>query len=385
MSGRNIYKGFNRGVQHAHWPAIVLTVMVLTACTPPLGDSEADLALEDMVSGYRSRLKQQTSTPTRQTLRYQIEGRHYTGDLYLSAEPPRAGIVLVPGVVSAGKDDARLVALANTLARLRFAVLTPDLVGPRHFQVRSRDVREVADAFAYLVSRPELVPGGRAGIAGFSYGAGPVLLAALEPDIHEQVRFILALGGYYDLQSIVTYFTTGYYRDETTGRWRHLSPRPYALKVFGLSNTDLLVRAKDRQHLRASLWEFDDADNTEGLTHLSGLAPDAEALQNLLINENPVRVPALMERLSPSMRAELEGINPAGHDLSGLRAQVILLHGRSDNIIPYTESVALARALPAEQVKLFLIEGFAHVDIKLTRNDIPKLRRVMELLLDQRE
>ena len=85
------------------------------------------------------------------------------------------------------------------------------------------------------------------------------------------------------------------------------------------------------------------------------------------------------------MRVELEGINQAGHDLSGLRAQVILLHGRSDNIIPYTESVALARALPAEQVKLFLIEGFAHVDIKLTRNDMPQLRRVMELLLDQRE
>lgn len=385
MSGRGIYKGFNRGVQHAHWPAIVLAVTVFTACTPPLGDSEADIALEDMVAGYRSRLKQQTPAPTRQTLRYQIEGRHYTGDLYLSPEPPRAGIVLVPGVVPAGKDDARLVALANTLARLRFAVLAPDLVGPRNLQVRSSDVREVADAFAYLMSRPELVPGGRAGIAGFSYGAGPVLLAGLEPDIREQVRFILALGGYYDLNSIVTYFTTGYYRDETTGRWRHLTPRPYAFRVFGLSSTDLLVRDQDRQRLRAALWETDDEDDTGGLIPQSGLAPDAEALQNLLINEDPARVPALMERLSPSMRAELEGINPAGRDLSGLRAQVILLHGRSDNIIPYTESVALARALPAEQVNLFLIEGFAHVDVELTRNDIPQLRRVMELLLEQRE
>jgi len=385
MNGRGTHNGFSRGVRHATWFIIVLSVSLTTACTPPLGDSEADLALEDFVAGSGSRLKQITSTPVRQTLRYQIEGRYYTGDLYLSDKPPRAGIVLVPGVVPDGKDDARLVALANTLARLRFAVLTPDLVGPRNLKVRSNDVREVADAFAYLVSRPELAPGGRAGIAGFSYGAGPVLLAGLEPDIREQVRFILTLGGYYNLESIVTYFTTGYYRDETTGKWRHLSPRPYALRVFGLSNTDLLVRDEDRQRLRAALWETDEEDDTEGLTPLSGLAADAEALQNLLINEDPARVPALMERLSASMRAELEGINPAGHDLSGLRAQVIMLHGRGDNIIPYTESIALARALPTGQVSLFLIEGFAHVDVKLTRDDIPRLRRVMELLLDQRE
>lgn len=378
--------GFSDRVRCACLPTIALSIAILTACAPPLGDSNADLALEDIVAGHsRSRLKQQTSAPSRQTLRYQIDDRHYSGDLYLSSEPPLAGIVLVPGVVSAGKDDARLVALANTLARLRFAVLTPDLVGPRQLQVRSKDVREVADAFAYLVSRPELVPGGRAGIAGFSYGAGPVVLAGLEPDIREQVRFILAMGGYYNLESLVTYFTTGYFRDETTGRWRHLSPRPYALRVFGLSNTDLLIRDKDRQRLRASLWDIDDIDNNGGMTPLTGLAPDAAALQNLLINEDPVRVPALMDRLSPSMRAELEGINPAGHDLSGLRAQVILLHGRSDNIIPYTESVALARVLPSTQVNLFLIDGFAHVDVKLGENDVPQLRRVMELLLGQRE
>jgi len=64
---------------------------------------------------------------------------------------------------------------------------------------------------------------------------------------------------------------------------------------------------------------------------------------------------------------------------------VILLHGRSDNIIPYTESVALARALPPAQVELFLIEGFAHVDVQLKRKDIPRLLGVMQRLLEQRK
>jgi dienelactone hydrolase len=361
-------------------------MIVITACAPPLGDSEADLALEDIAAGYaESRLKAKTPTPLRQSVRYQGGRRYYRGDLYLSPESPRAGIVLVPGVVRAGKDDPRLVALAHTLARLRFAVLVPDLVGLRHLKVRRSDVREVADAFAYLLSRPQLAPGGRAGIAGFSYGAGPVVLAGLEPDIREQLRFILALGGYYDLKSIVSYFTTGYYRDETTGRWRYLKPRPYAAWVFGLSNAELLVRPQDSRRLRDYLSERAETDNTDEPPPLVGLAPDAQALQDLLINDDPERVPVLIDRLSPSMRAELEGINPAGHDFSGLKAQVILLHGRSDNIIPYTESVALARAVPSAQVELFLIEGFAHVDVQLRRKDIPQLVGVMQRLLDQRE
>ena len=386
MSGRSAYNVLSRPVRCTRVSAVILAMILVTACAPPLGDSEADLALEDIAAGQaRSRLKEQTPTPVRQSVYYQAGSRHYRADLYRSPEAARAGIVLVPGVVPAGKDDPRLVALAYTLARLRFAVLVPDLVGLRYLKVRRTDVREVADAFSYLLSRPELVPEGRAGIAGFSYGAGPVLLAGLEPDIRAQVRFILALGGYYDLKSIVTYFTTGYYKDDATGRWRYLKPRPYAAWVFGLSNADLLVRPADRKLVRDHLKGLAETENSGKPLPLQGLAPDAQALQDLLINDDPAQVPALIDRLSPAIRAELEGLNPAAHDLQGLEAQVILLHGRSDNIIPYTESVALSRALPSAQVELFLIDGFAHVDVQLKRKDIPKLLEVMQLLLDQRE
>ena len=198
------------------------------------------------------------------------------------------------------------------------------------------------------------------------------------------MRFILALGGYYDLNSIVSYFTTGYYRDEE-GDWRYLAPRAYAAWVFGLSNADLLERREDRSRLRAYLDELAEADSGDDPLPPRGLAADAEALLAVLANRDPARVPALIAGLSPSMRGELEGLNPAAHDLTALQAQVILLHGRSDNVIPYTESVALARALPPGQVELFLIDGFAHVDVQLKRRDIPQLLGVMQRLLGQRE
>jgi acetyl esterase/lipase len=181
--------------------SLLVVVCVLSACALLLGDTEAALALEDIAAGLgKSRLKQQTPEPSRIGMSYRIDGRHYKADLYQSPSVTRAGIVLVPGVVPTGKDDSRLVMLAKTLARLRFTVLMPDIEGLRRYQVRGRDVEAVVDAFRYMSFQPALAPQGRIGIAGFSYGAGPVLLAALQPDIQQQVRFILAMGGYYDLQ-----------------------------------------------------------------------------------------------------------------------------------------------------------------------------------------
>jgi pimeloyl-ACP methyl ester carboxylesterase len=114
------------------------------------------------------------------------------------------------------------------------------------------------------------------------------------------------------------------------------------------------------------------------------LAPDAQAFYELLTNHLPAQVPALLDKLPPRMLTELEGINPAAHDLSQLQADVILLHGRGDNLIPYTESIALAGALPASQVQLFIIDGLAHVDFRPKAHDVPQLLDAMDALLAER-
>ncbi|MGB5452491.1 MAG: hypothetical protein WBN00_10395, partial [Sedimenticolaceae bacterium] len=86
-----------------------------------------------------------------------------------------------------------------------------------------------------------------------------------------------------------------------------------------------------------------------------------------------------------SILTELEGLNPASRDLTTLQAEVILVHGRSDTMIPYSESLALAQALSPERVRLFVIDGLVHVDVRIKRQDIPGLLGAMEALLAQRE
>lgn len=154
--------------------------------------------------------------------------------------------------------------------------------------------------------------------------------------------------------------------------------------MFAQSNVELLERPADREWMKRYLAVVAEKSEADEPVFVPALAPDAEALMNLLTNREPKKVPALIRKLSSRIRNELTAVNPAAHDLSALQARVILVHGRHDDIIPYTESIDLAQALSPEQVQLFLIEGVAHVDLKLHQGDLPKLLQVMTLLLDQR-
>lgn len=371
---------FTRGLCFA---SMLLFLAMLQGCMASLGDSEAALGLEDIAAGAGpSRLKEQTPAPLVQTVEYAIDGRQHVADLYLPSQGTRAGLVLVPGFVAEGKDDSRVVALATTLARLQFAVLVPDIEELRRYRTHASDVREVADAFRFLLSMSGREADGQIGIAGFSYGSGPVLLAGLEPDIRENVRFIATFGGYYNLTNLVTYFTTGYFRESRESEWHYREPRPYIKWVFMLSNAEFLVRAEDR----ALIYDFAAGiqDNARFEPLVSELGPDTQALYALLTNQDPELVPMLVSRLSPRILHEMEGLDPSAHDLSLLKAQVLMMHGRGDSFIPYTESMALQSALPPGQAKLFLIEGYAHTDVRLKRKDIPQLMHMMEALLDQR-
>lgn len=376
------------------WLAL-LGLALLAGCSIQRG-YESVLVLADAGAGAApSRLKQVTASPTRTAVTYTVDGRSHSADLYLpAAEAPQAAIVLVPGAVPHGKDDARLVAFAHTLARARFAVFAPELAGFRELRIRPADAREVADAFAYLASRPDLAPGGRAGIGGFSYALGPAVLAALAPDIRERVRFILGVGGYYNLPRSVAYFTTGRFQHD--GQWHYLSPDDYGKMVFAKSSQPYLPE-RDRSILERMV-AIRLEDRTADIAHLApGLSSEGAAVYALLTNTDPLRVPQHLAALPARLRDDLAALSLHNKDLAGLRARLILVHGKNDNLIPYPESIALAAAVAPGQARLFVIERIlGHVDLSLAHllswqfisQELPdawRMWRAVDALLSERE
>lgn len=382
-------------------------ILLLLGCAPTR-HYEAALLLQDIAAERGdSRLKQTRPEPLRQAVTYNVSGHARGADLYLPGplagcqeRCPRAAIVAVPGAVPLGKDDPRLVAFATTLARAGFAVLTPDLVGFRELRVRPSDAEEIADAFNYLAGRPELAPGGRAGMFAFSYAVGPALLAALRDDIRERVRFIVGLGGYHDLPRAMRFFTTGWF--EHAGEWRRIIPDDTGRMVLVYASLDYLADARagevsDRERFERMV-ELRGRDPQADLTPLAaGLSAQGKAVYALAINDDPARFPELLAGLPEAMRADLDRLNLARHDLKPLRARLLLVHGRNDNLIPWPETLALASAVPEGRAEVFLIHRvLGHVDLSFSSvfswrfwsEDLPdlwRLWRVIDLLLAERE
>jgi len=345
---------------------------------------EAALLLSDIAAGEKdSPFKRVTPAPTRTSVTCRVKGRTYSGDLYRPGSETRAGILLVPGAAEKGKDDPRLVAFANTLARGRFTVLVPDLEGIRKLQVGSGNIREVIDSFLQLGALPDATPQGKAGICAFSYAVGPALLAALSPEIRNRVCFVMGVGGYYDLTRVLTFSTTGYFREN--GHWQYRNPNEYGKWVFVLSNIDRLSDPEDRQIFRL-MAERKLEEPKEGVEDLAvKLGPEGKHFYDFIANRDPSRVSLLISHLPKEVRQEIRALNLSNKDLSLLTAKLILIHGLDDDIIPYTESSALSRAMPPGQAELFLAKGLFHVDVKPGLSDSWQLWRSIVALLQARD
>lgn len=332
---------------------------------------EAVLLLADVVGQPLPAWLDLRPQATRRLVTYERGTRTYNADIYLPNTGVQAGIVFVAGAAEHGKDDPRVIAFSTSLARSRFAVLVPDVVALRELRLLPETEQDIADALDWLFAQPELAQGGRVGVLTTSVALGPAVLALLKPELSSRVSFVVAIGGYHDLPRTLGYLTTGRY--EAHGVTLQRPPKEYGKWVYALSNA---VRLDD-PHERATFEtlarrKFIDPQ-ADVSAELERLGPVGNRVYQFIVNTDPARSEALLEQLPKQLRDDAERLNLAAHDLSAVRAQFILVHGAGDDMIPYGESISLAKALPAGQAELFVLSDLEHVDLT------PKLREAWQL------
>jgi len=363
--------------------SLVFSLFLLAGCATRRA-YEAALVLANIDAGDQpSRLKRTTPGPTRTKVIFPVADQDYIADVHQSPEGSLAGIVLVPGAAERGKDDPRLLSLATSLARARFAVMVPDLPSLRALKVTPGNVQEVEAAFAWFRSQSGFAPGGKVGLGGISYAAGPALLAAMEPEIRDDVEFIVTIGAYHDLERSLTFLATGRFRKD--GEWRHIEPREYGRSVLIHGMAARLGDSRDRRALEAMAQRRIADDDSDVDDLVAKLGPEGRKVFELMTCRDPEQVPVLLRELPKSVLTDIQTLDLAGKDLSRLKADLILIHGLDDDMIPYTESVSLARALPEGRARVFLVGGLQHVDLEPRLADKLSLLRAVYVLLGVRD
>lgn len=338
--------------------AILLMAGLALLCVfgRPVVWTEAVLVMWDVAAGGNPTLwRAVTAAPGERAIHWQ-KGE---GDLYLPASQARAAMVLVPGAAVLGRDEPRLQAFARTLARAGFAVLVPELPEVRQLVLSRADGDRVADALRQLNERLPDLP---LGVAAISYAAGPAIIAAIEDDLAPRVAFVVAIGGYRDAYTTIRFVTTGAFRPRGDSREFRVEPNAYGRWAILRANAGRLDDPADARLLeQIALRRLRDRD--ADISREAGmLGPSGRAVLALVDNRDPDAVNRLIEELPESVRREIDALNLAFHDLSKLRGHLILVHGRTDPMVPYSESQDLAVAASKARVSLFLIDDIGHVE-----------------------
>ena len=335
---------------------VVGTVALLFVIGRPNVWAEAALVMWDVAAGGRPTWWQDvTAAPSEQI----VEWKGGEGDLYLPAGTPRAAMVLVPGAAVLGRDEPRLQAFARTFARAGFAVLVPELPEVRQLVLSGADADRVAGALRELHRR---LPDAPLGVAAISYAVAPALIAAIEDDLAPRVAFVVGIGGYRDAHAVIRFVTTGAFRPLGDGREFRVEPKAYGRWAILRANAGRLDDPSDArllEEIALRRWRDRNADISR---EAAMLGPQGRAVLALVDNRDPDAVPKLIAGLPDRVRREIDALNLTLYDLSKLRGHLILVHGRTDPLVPYSESQDLAAAASKARVSLFLIDDIGHVE-----------------------
>ena len=360
---------------------IGLTVVVglLFAFGRPVTWGEAALVMWDLAAGGAPTLWQEvTDAPSEYPTRWDSG----EGDLYLPAGKVQAAMVLVPGAAVLGRDEPRLKALARTFARAGFAVLVPELPEVRRLALSRADGGRVASALRQLGKWQPDVP---LGVAAVSYAVAPAVIAMLEDDLTSRVAFLVSIGGYHDITAAIRFITTGAFRLIGDSREFRREPNGYGRWAFLQANAGRLDSAADARLLQEiARRRFRDAD--ADIASLSAaLGPQGRAVLAVVDNRDPDAVAALIAALPERVRREIDGLNLAFYDLAKLRGHLILVHGRGDPMVPYSESQSLAASASGARVSLFLIDDIGHVEFNtVSAANAWTMGQAIVALLDER-
>jgi dienelactone hydrolase len=308
----------------------------------------------------RGWLRNFTALPQVKEVSYQGPFGSEKADLYLpQPDQKKGGILLNHGVIDTGKDDLRLKRFADILSRVGFVVFVPDFKGMRSFRIAPSDIDEIQTAFAYLNSRAEVRPDS-CGLFGFSYGAGPTMIAASRQEIREKVRFVVSFGGYYDLKNVLSFIATGQF--EFQGRRYFRRPQEYGKWVFLANNLDLVESSEDRAILRNILKMKLRDEHAPVDEFMPQLGREGRNILNLLSHADPSQTEPLIRNLPSSIQSSMKALS-VSPVLNQIKADLILAHGEDDDLIPFTETLRLAQAAP-ESGKAYwqILRTFSHVD-----------------------
>lgn len=301
-------------------------------------------------------------------LRVAIAGpRPFDARVYLPRGRATGAYAIAPGLHHLGPDDRRMDRFCRILAASGIVTLAPFLPDHVALRVAPTAIDDFARAFDALRAHPAC-PTARPGVFSISFGSllALRLAAARSPDL----AGVIVFGGFADWNATVRFAVTG----ELDGRaWAVRDMRN--LPVVFMNLLDHLAECPADPAPVVAAWRRY-VEETWGKNEMRADPAWQAAARSLAADVPPAArdfylagcgvVPGAAAMVDRALARHRDvGFLDVRPHLATVRCPVWLVHGVADDVIPYPQAEALARALPAAATPRVLLTGlYGHTQIE---------------------
>ena len=317
---------------------LILIVLGILIATPQVRYSiKAALFIPQILPAIPVKpLEYVSGTPMRKEITFMSSQGFSEADIYFpSGDGIHPAVVFFMGIVPPDREESRIVALAEGLARTGMVVLIPWLDTQSENRLIVTDIEVLVDAFQHLQNN-ERVDRKRVGMGGICTGASMAVVAAQSDRINEEVAFINSFAGYYDAFDLVkATASNSRFNDSETAEW---SPdkltkslvRTHLIEGAGSTDERILNKIVDR--------------GTWTRSEYASLNSGGRAVLTLLTDPSFLEAEEAIANLNDDTYRFLSAVSPSTN-MSMLKAEVLLMHDLHDRLVPAEESRRLADAV----------------------------------------
>lgn len=248
-------------------------------------------------------------------------------------------IFLAHGMSGFGIDDDRLFELARNISSLGFVVITPELEEIKSLKIQKETVLNIKDCFLAI---EKLFPNSEIGFFSVSFSAGIGLVSFSDPEISTKIKSILAVGPFFDLANTLEFVVENFEKDD------------YGAYICFYNFFDSYFKGENLKKFFYAK-AFDNGIKRIGTSlELSpliyGKLKKSEKEIEHTIRHNKIFRKEITSKIISKNFHLTERISPKYFVLN-TRADLNLIHGKNDLVIPETETKNLSNLLKENSIK----------------------------------
>ena len=294
---------------------------------------------------------------------------------YCSKKNPQS-IIIFPGASPYAEEHPGMIMLGNALRNAGYNVFLPRIPNLKKLLLVKENVDWFAHCYEELLNHKSI--NGKVMVVGLSYGGANLLRASMHQKMHINApKSILSYGTYYSIDSALNFFVSG--KITYKNKIYNIKPHEWGTIVLFynfLKTIDTSYDTKKITKLLKYRIEDNDSEVTNRLKQLS--ASDKELVIKILDGLVDDEIKIIINKMLEANKNLLEYLSP-NKWAKNIKNKVFVIHGANDSMVPFTESVFLAKSIPNS--KLLISFLYEHREISTDRGIIFKLKELAKMIV----